>query len=129
MDGTGAPDILIWRSAIRSAARLNLSSKGDSANGACAALTPSYTLRLMFKISVRRSGRVDFEKSYDDFDKVRAFPHGVSRRMGRIEVGAWHKACWENSVAAWVRLWRNSLGSIRVRGPSGLLPSGGGIGW
>ena len=45
----GAPDILIWRSAIRRAARVNLSSKGDSANGVCAALTASYTLRFMCK--------------------------------------------------------------------------------
>jgi hypothetical protein len=49
IDGAISPEVLIWRSAIRRAARLNLSSKGDSANGVCAALTPSYTLRLMSK--------------------------------------------------------------------------------
>jgi hypothetical protein len=51
----------------------------------------------------------------------RAFPQGVPRWMGRIEVGARHKACPNE--------FRHSRGSRWVCGPSGLLPSGGGIGW
>ena len=60
--------------------------------------------------------------------KGRAFPHDVSRRMGRIGVGAWHKAC-RNKL-------RRGMGALMAQQPrqymgmraSGLLPSGGGIG-